>query len=265
MPSDFLVVSAFPETRSGVCGGRWGLLLGEALGDLSTLRNPEVVMKSSTWSRPGRHMAPLPPPETSSRAIGICAWRITASRVDSPLRSDHRRAARELAQRAFSRRARYGSAAPGSAPGHCGGRHHRGAQRLRCGRRCEGAHGDRRSRRSCERADAAECRACRFLAPRESRQARDRGRERPGAWWRERAVLACASSSPTAAHALANRKSISICSATVARSACPGACLPHGVPTGSSTPSASSCPAEPSVPKKRWQSDSLTRLSETTA
>jgi acrylyl-CoA reductase (NADPH)/3-hydroxypropionyl-CoA dehydratase/3-hydroxypropionyl-CoA synthetase len=45
VPSDFLVVSAFPETRSGKYMRRTlrGLLLEEPLGDLSTLRNPEVV------------------------------------------------------------------------------------------------------------------------------------------------------------------------------------------------------------------------------
>ncbi|MCH2100013.1 MAG: enoyl-CoA hydratase-related protein, partial [Pseudomonadales bacterium] len=45
VPSDFLVVSAFPETRSGKYMRRTlrAILLGEALGDLSTLRNPEVV------------------------------------------------------------------------------------------------------------------------------------------------------------------------------------------------------------------------------
>ncbi|MFK7957936.1 MAG: enoyl-CoA hydratase-related protein, partial [Lysobacterales bacterium] len=45
VPSDFLVVSAFPETRSGKYMRRTlrGILLDEPLGDLSTLRNPEVV------------------------------------------------------------------------------------------------------------------------------------------------------------------------------------------------------------------------------
>jgi len=45
VPSDFLVVSAFPETRSGKYMRRTlrALLLDEPLGDLSTLRNPEVV------------------------------------------------------------------------------------------------------------------------------------------------------------------------------------------------------------------------------
>jgi acrylyl-CoA reductase (NADPH)/3-hydroxypropionyl-CoA dehydratase/3-hydroxypropionyl-CoA synthetase len=45
VPSDFLVVSAFPETRSGKYMRRTlrGVLLDEPLGDLSTLRNPEVV------------------------------------------------------------------------------------------------------------------------------------------------------------------------------------------------------------------------------
>jgi acrylyl-CoA reductase (NADPH)/3-hydroxypropionyl-CoA dehydratase/3-hydroxypropionyl-CoA synthetase len=45
VPSDFLVVSAFPETRSGKYMRRTlrAILLGDPLGDLSTLRNPEVV------------------------------------------------------------------------------------------------------------------------------------------------------------------------------------------------------------------------------
>ncbi len=45
VPSDFLVVSAFPETRSGKYMRRTlrAILLEQPLGDLSTLRNPEVV------------------------------------------------------------------------------------------------------------------------------------------------------------------------------------------------------------------------------
>ncbi len=45
VPSDFLVVSGFPETRSGKYMRRTlrAILLDEPLGDLSTLRNPEVV------------------------------------------------------------------------------------------------------------------------------------------------------------------------------------------------------------------------------
>lgn len=45
VPSDFLVVSAFPETRSGKYMRRSlrAILLDQPLGDLSTLRNPEVV------------------------------------------------------------------------------------------------------------------------------------------------------------------------------------------------------------------------------
>jgi acrylyl-CoA reductase (NADPH)/3-hydroxypropionyl-CoA dehydratase/3-hydroxypropionyl-CoA synthetase len=45
VPSDFLVVSAFPETRSGKYMRRTlrAILLDEQLGDTSTLRNPEVV------------------------------------------------------------------------------------------------------------------------------------------------------------------------------------------------------------------------------
>lgn len=45
VPSDFLIVSAFPETRSGKYMRRTlrAILLDEPLGDISTLRNPEVV------------------------------------------------------------------------------------------------------------------------------------------------------------------------------------------------------------------------------
>ncbi|MEM6732627.1 MAG: AMP-binding protein, partial [Myxococcota bacterium] len=45
VPSDFLVVEAFPETRSGKYMRRTlrAILLDEPLGDLSTLRNPESV------------------------------------------------------------------------------------------------------------------------------------------------------------------------------------------------------------------------------
>ena len=45
VPSDFLVVSAFPETRSGKYMRRTlrAILLEQPLGDLSTLRNPESV------------------------------------------------------------------------------------------------------------------------------------------------------------------------------------------------------------------------------
>ncbi len=45
VPSDFLVVPAFPETRSGKYMRRTlrGLLLDAPLGDLTTLKNPEVV------------------------------------------------------------------------------------------------------------------------------------------------------------------------------------------------------------------------------
>ena len=45
VPSDFLVVSAFPETRSGKYMRRTlrAILLDEPLGDTSTLRNPDVV------------------------------------------------------------------------------------------------------------------------------------------------------------------------------------------------------------------------------
>ena len=45
VPSDFLVVSAFPETRSGKYMRRTlrSILLDQPLGDISTLKNPESV------------------------------------------------------------------------------------------------------------------------------------------------------------------------------------------------------------------------------
>jgi len=45
VPSDFIEVSGFPETRSGKYMRRFlkALMLGEPLGDTSTLRNPEVM------------------------------------------------------------------------------------------------------------------------------------------------------------------------------------------------------------------------------
>ncbi|NJK90031.1 MAG: AMP-binding protein, partial [Myxococcales bacterium] len=60
VPSDFLVVSAFPETRSGKYMRRAlrSILLDEPLGDLSTLRNPESVEEIRTtvseWKEWGR-------------------------------------------------------------------------------------------------------------------------------------------------------------------------------------------------------------------
>ena len=60
VPSDFLVVSQFPETRSGKYMRRTlrAVLLDQPLGDLSTLRNPEavdeiqaVVKKWKDWGR----------------------------------------------------------------------------------------------------------------------------------------------------------------------------------------------------------------------
>ncbi|MEE4175810.1 MAG: AMP-binding protein [Xanthomonadales bacterium] len=60
VPSDFLVVSAFPETRSGKYMRRTlrAILLDEPLGDLSTLRNPEVIDEISetvaAWRAFGR-------------------------------------------------------------------------------------------------------------------------------------------------------------------------------------------------------------------
>lgn len=60
VPSDFIVVSAFPETRSGKYMRRTlrSILLDEPLGDLSTLRNPEVIdeisEKVAEWRAFGR-------------------------------------------------------------------------------------------------------------------------------------------------------------------------------------------------------------------
>ena len=56
VPSDFLVVSAFPETRSGKYMRRTlrSILLDQPLGDISTLKNPESVRKSVTLSHSGK-------------------------------------------------------------------------------------------------------------------------------------------------------------------------------------------------------------------
>jgi len=60
VPSDFIVVSAFPETRSGKYMRRTlrAVLLDEPLGDLSTLRNPDVIdeirEKVNEWRAFGR-------------------------------------------------------------------------------------------------------------------------------------------------------------------------------------------------------------------
>ncbi len=60
VPSDFIIVSAFPETRSGKYMRRTlrAVLLEEPLGDLSTLRNPDVIdeirQKVDEWRAFGR-------------------------------------------------------------------------------------------------------------------------------------------------------------------------------------------------------------------
>lgn len=57
VPSDFIAVSAFPETRSGKYMRRFlkALMLDEPLGDTSTLRNPEIMPEIETaitaWKR----------------------------------------------------------------------------------------------------------------------------------------------------------------------------------------------------------------------
>ncbi len=57
VPEDYIEVSAFPETRSGKYMRRYlrSLMLGESLGDTTTLRNPEVLEeithKIEAWKR----------------------------------------------------------------------------------------------------------------------------------------------------------------------------------------------------------------------
>lgn len=57
VPSDFIVVPAFPETRSGKYMRRFlkNLILGEALGDTTTLRNPEclpeIARRIADWQK----------------------------------------------------------------------------------------------------------------------------------------------------------------------------------------------------------------------
>jgi len=47
VPSDFIEVAAFPETRSGKYMRRFlrNLIVGEPLGDTTTLRNPESLVE----------------------------------------------------------------------------------------------------------------------------------------------------------------------------------------------------------------------------
>ena len=61
VPSDFLVVSQFPETRSGKYMRRTlrGILLDLPLGDLSTLRNPESVEEAQAAVRAWREHGEL--------------------------------------------------------------------------------------------------------------------------------------------------------------------------------------------------------------
>jgi acrylyl-CoA reductase (NADPH)/3-hydroxypropionyl-CoA dehydratase/3-hydroxypropionyl-CoA synthetase len=83
VPSDFLVVPAFPETRSGKYMRRTlrAILLDDPLGDLSTLRNPEVVdddqgnRRGMALLRPARTGAPDRPEATAT-----CASKPTRSR-----------------------------------------------------------------------------------------------------------------------------------------------------------------------------------------
>ncbi len=61
VPSDLLVVSGFPETRSGKYMRRLlrAILLEQPLGDLSTLRNPEVVSEIQQTVADWRHRQEL--------------------------------------------------------------------------------------------------------------------------------------------------------------------------------------------------------------
>ncbi len=72
VPSDFLVVSAFPETRSGKYMRRTlrSILLEQPLGDLSTLRNPESVDEIKNAVRQWRDFGKL----AEARQI-IQTWR----------------------------------------------------------------------------------------------------------------------------------------------------------------------------------------------
>jgi len=60
VPEDYIEVSAFPETRSGKYMRRFlrAMVLGEALGDTTTLRNPEsldeIQVKIDVWKRQQR-------------------------------------------------------------------------------------------------------------------------------------------------------------------------------------------------------------------
>jgi hypothetical protein len=83
VPSDFLVVPAFPETRSGKYMRRTlrAILLDNPLGDLSTLRNPEVVDDDQGNRRgTGAPSASSHRRARSSRSTATCASKPTRSR-----------------------------------------------------------------------------------------------------------------------------------------------------------------------------------------
>jgi acrylyl-CoA reductase (NADPH)/3-hydroxypropionyl-CoA dehydratase/3-hydroxypropionyl-CoA synthetase len=61
VPSGFIEVAAFPETRSGKYMRRFlrNLILGEPLGETTTLRNPECLQeierKIEQWRQKNAH------------------------------------------------------------------------------------------------------------------------------------------------------------------------------------------------------------------
>jgi len=94
VPSDFLVVSAFPETRSGKYMRRTlrAILLDEPLGDTSTLRNPEVVdeirQTVGEWRAFGR-LADARDIVQSYRYLRLENHRVSADKTVALLTVDH--------------------------------------------------------------------------------------------------------------------------------------------------------------------------------
>ena len=94
VPSDFLVVSAFPETRSGKYMRRTlrAILLDEPLGDTSTLRNPEVVdeirQTVAEWRAFGR-LADARDIVRTHRYLRVETHRLAAGRSVALLTIDH--------------------------------------------------------------------------------------------------------------------------------------------------------------------------------
>ena len=128
VPSDYLVVSQFPETRSGKYMRRMlrALLLDEPLGDTSTLRNPESVEEIRRAVASWREHSRL---AEERRVLEQYRYLEVESHRDAGGRENRHRPAHAPAgqrpQRALARRAVDGAAPPGAARGRRGCRGHR--------------------------------------------------------------------------------------------------------------------------------------------